>query len=275
MMVTPHLTPAQILRWILVPIAALVSHYTVNALLVIMTISAFINHETATWLTSLSFTYAVVAASLTAPRHHLKVAFLTWFVLFIWSTPNFWNVNYLQIPHDMLVSILIAPLLGGLLAIGALYFWYSPQRTVQAKKYALAGIATILAIVFTIQYIKTLDFSPQPDPLPSALTGLNITNFYSYDLGGFIDTQEAWRIDANETEVIAVASRLDLQEVREVPKEFFSSRPSWWPNSLPKNYRAWTSSGFVANKRGQDGNHTFLLYDQDLEQGYIWLKNNF
>lgn len=138
----------------------------------------------------------------------------------------------------------------------------------------------ILTLIAALAHLKTLQ-PAKPEPLPQELVwalGTNsalVTAFYRYDLGGFIDHEWLWRIDAPPAAITHLVTSLKLQSTNRVPDAFWEMPPSYWPHSLPSRVEIFQSPGFVADTRGQDGNHYFLLHDKREAKTYIWLKNNF
>jgi hypothetical protein len=99
--------------------------------------------------------------------------------------------------------------------------------------------------------------------VPTHLTQFeqDIAAFYHYDLGGFIDSEELWRIEASPT--------------NSVPPTFYAMSPIGWPDALPPGGEAFQSTGFVGDDRGHDGMHYFLLHDKQQGKAFVWVKQNF
>ncbi|MDZ4344143.1 MAG: hypothetical protein U1E51_17120 [Candidatus Binatia bacterium] len=129
--------------------------------------------------------------------------------------------------------------------------------------------------------LRYLDWPAQPDGLPPELRealgveGTRAVTFYAYDLGGFIDREWLWRIDAKPDLVAQVISSFELRRAGAVPPAFWRMAPHYWPRSMPAGAEAFQSPWFSANGRGRDGAHYFLLYDKMHERAFVWYKNNF
>jgi hypothetical protein len=78
-----------------------------------------------------------------------------------------------------------------------------------------------------------------PEPLLQATGGDPgaIERFHSCYLGGFIDHDWLWRIDARPEVLQAIAPKLGLSETASAPPEFWDMPPHYWPRSLPPKAR--------------------------------------
>jgi hypothetical protein len=83
-----------------------------------------------------------------------------------------------------------------------------------------------------------LDWAAIPDPLPELVAALkdqraSITRFYSYPIGGFIESESLWRIDKPEI-LQAVASDLGMSPCTNAPVVFRDMPPYYWLRRLPE-----------------------------------------
>jgi hypothetical protein len=126
-----------------------------------------------------------------------------------------------------------------------------------------------------------VDRPARPDPLPPELAyalgphASGLTTVYRYDLGGFIDHQWLWRLDAGPEVVALVVSGLGLRRTDTVPQRFWRMPPHYWPRAMPVGAEAFQSPAFSADRRRPDGAHYFLLYDKAHGSAYVWFKSNF
>jgi len=138
----------------------------------------------------------------------------------------------------------------------------------------LGGFALIF--VFALLLVR-IPLPMKKAPVPTELTQFerNITAFYHYDLGGFIDSEFLWRIEAAPDTIAEIVQRLKLFQTNAVPTAFYKMSPIGWPDSLPADAGAFQSIGFVGDGRGHDGMHYFLLHDKHQGKAYVWVKYNF
>ena len=125
---------------------------------------------------------------------------------------------------------------------------------------------------------KLFDFPAIQDEHPQRLAGIldsQSVRFYSYSLGGYIDKEYLWRIDATLAEVNAVISELGLQRATEVPREFWRFRPYYWPKKSFTGALAYRSQRFEASNRGPDGLHFYVVHDPSKGQAFAWVKDSF
>jgi hypothetical protein len=152
------------------------------------------------------------------------------------------------------------------------------------KRPLLLVLAAVVAGFGVVLYVRYIDWPPQPDPLPYQLEhvlgeerGL-VSNVYVYDLGSFIDGEYLWRLEADPRAVSRLVQKLELQtvdSVENVPRSFWRQPPCWWQPRRAADARYYRSAGFVADQRGGDGDHYFLMHDERDGLVYIWLKANF
>ena len=176
-------------------------------------------------------------------------------------------------------SVLAANVTGGVVGgLGALAFvawWCRPRRSRRATMWVGVAASVALVAFAGLVYARYVDAPVRPDPLPSDLrealgpNAARVTAFYHYDLGGFIDREWLWRIDANPDVVVLVVSGLALRATGDVPAAHY------WPRSMPPGAEAFGSRDFFADKRGPDGMHYLLLHDRKADRAFVWLKNNF
>lgn len=160
--------------------------------------------------------------------------------------------------------------------------WLSyPHRTQRARAW-VAGMVVSACVAFAgLVYMRYADRYEHPDPLPSELLrslgpdAARVPAFYAYDLGGFIDREWLWRIEATPEIVTRLQTALELQRVAVVPHSFWRMPPHYWPRSLPLGAETLQSPHFSGNDRGPDGEHYFLLYDRAQGRAFVWVKNNF
>ncbi len=109
------------------------------------------------------------------------------------------------------------------------------------------------------------------------LTGASYENTLAQDLGGFIDSEYAWRIDLSAAQCDQVVAELGLVTMGSgsVPREFYLAFPRAWRPQYTGDSQYFSTAGFPANHRGADGQHYFVMYDAKLGHMYVWLKRNF
>jgi hypothetical protein len=210
----------------------------------------------------------VLTGSLLAPRHR----FITAVVLLVSNT--------------VLTTVLVGfhfwgTLAGGVLAVAFVAWWFHSRRT--PRSIIWVGISACVAffVFIGVVYARFVDRPARPDALSPQLVhalGTNaslVTAFYRYDLGGFIDHEWLWRIDAKPEAVALVVSSLGLRSTNAVPRDFWRMPPHYWPRSMPANGEAFQSPMFSADSRGPDGAHYFLIHDKTHNQAFVWVKDNF
>ena len=102
-----------------------------------------------------------------------------------------------------------------------------------------------------------------------------ISAFYTYDRGGFIDREWLWRIDANPETIARTVTGLGLHPSTIAPPAFWRMPPHYWPRSMPPNSEMFQSPAFVAETRGPDGPHYYMVYDKAQQRAFVWFKSNF
>jgi len=210
----------------------------------------------------------VLAGSLPAPRRQCISAV----VIFVPATAVVgWVFNF----H------VIGSVVGGLFAVGFVAWWFHPNRTRRSTaRVSLTIGATCLAFLGLV-YLRYVDMPARPAELPPELVetlGANVARvaaFHRYDLGGFIDHEWLWRVDAPPDIVTLVISGLKMHKTDSVPPQLWRMPPYYWPRSMPPGGEAFESSGFSAENRGRDGEHYFLVHDKTQNKAFVWLKSNF
>ena len=256
-------------RWIIAAFAVVAVFFgTLYFGLFVLVFGAFpkdLAEPTAAFLMS---SLVVLAGSLFVPRYRLVTAI----VLFVLST---------SLSAALLNLHILGGLAGGFIAVAFVACWFHSRRTVRSTLWV--GVVTCLAFFafIALVYARHMDRPAGRDVLPSELMqalGTNasrVTAFYRYDLGGFIDHEWLWRIDANSDVVSFVISGLGLQSTNVVPQRFWRMPPHYWPKALPTNAEAFQSPAFSADNRGPDGVYYFLLHDKAHERAFVWFKSNY
>jgi hypothetical protein len=191
------------------------------------------------------------------------------------------TVGTLMLIGESQTAILASALGGGLFSVSVIVRICAgllPPRL----RYAGELAACLLLIGFTgMSLARYRDVPPRPDAIPTELSHALGTNAhqlaatYEYDLGGFIDHQWLWRIDATTEGIATVVASLKLRGTNAVPARFWRMPPSYWPRTMPPAGDAYQSEGFTAEERGQDGSHYFLIHDKVQSRAFVWVKLNF
>ena len=260
---------AMIWRWILVPCASIAAFYgALYFSLFVLFFGPFPKDwadPTAAFLMTSSI---VLAGSFVAPRYRVVTALI---LLMIGALP----VMFLLKLHFFGASV------GGLVGIAFIAWWFHRRRPARLMTGVSIGACAALIAFLAFVYARYLDVPARAVPLVSELSDALGTNaagvsaFYRYDLGGFIDHEWLWRLDAKPDVVAFVVSGLDLRRTNAVPPQFWQMPPHYWPRSMSTGAEAFQSPSFSATSRGPDGNHYFLLYDKTQERAFVWLKSNF
>lgn len=136
----------------------------------------------------------------------------------------------------------------------------------------------VLVILALIGWGRHVDIIAFPDDPPFEIKSLLVENearCYVYSLGGFIDDEYLWRIDANPEVIASIVHELNLGQSKNVPCAFWQMPPYYWPRSLSANMMAYKSPDFPDKGRGDDGKYYFLLHDKSNNRAYVWYKRNF
>jgi len=175
----------------------------------------------------------------------------------------------------------LSTLVGGIVAVVFIGWWFSSKRTRGSiKKFGL-GVGIALFVFSGVVYARFVDIPAIPKGLNSELAyalGTNASQvhaFYCYDQGGFIDHEWLWRIDAPPETIALVVSRLEMRSTNTVPQSFWKMPPYYWPRSMPSGGEAFQNSLFTGDKRGPDGTYHFLVHDKIQNRAFVWVKDNF
>ncbi|OGN29838.1 MAG: hypothetical protein A3A33_00935 [Candidatus Yanofskybacteria bacterium RIFCSPLOWO2_01_FULL_49_25] len=256
-----------VVRWILIPLIAVALSRGISIIIFLALLVGIVDWASSLALYGFLFTSTLMlAGSITAPQHKKQAAFVLWILATL--------ISLIYMREEVSVMALYGSICGGALALILMKIWSAKQSLSLKKRIAI--LSTIFLVLVGLGYARYKDFPSFPDPLPHQLRNISgIREFHVVALGGFIDEDFVWRIDTDGQTIERVASILQARATNDVPKEFLGGGPYWWPKRLPKQYRAFRSEWFVADRRGSDGVHYFLLYDQDQQRGYVWVKNNF
>lgn len=259
----------KLVRWILVPCASigawLATVYIAVFLFIIGPLPRALESPTTGFLMGCLM---VVAGSCVAPSHRVGTAV----VLFLFAALP---TSVLQGFHLPSVSV------GGLFAIALVAWWFHSSRSPRSLLcVGLAGCGVVMAFIGVV-YAYHVDRPARPDPVPFRLSrqlgaeASRIGTFYEYDLGGFIDHQWLWRIEAEPDVMAQIVADLKLQPTQVVPPRFWRMPPHYWPRSRPTGADAFQSPHFASDERGPDGEHYFLLQDKAQNKAFVWFKDNF
>lgn len=259
------------LRWIAVPCSALLLSWALLCLLLVPLLFGplpdSLKMNTLGFL--IAFPSIFIPARIAPSRQILTSAIL--FLAFV--------VLSLRNEGDSAIGVLVA---GGLAVGGMAWKNATHRRGLTPMRIALVLFASLAAFLAHI-YATNRDLYERPDPWPYYL-GDAITpetpdappiTLYQYDLGGFIDSQHLWRLDAGAPVVAKVIQRLRLQQTNSVPSRFWAMPPHYWPRNMPANAEVFQSPDFSGNDRGPDGDLFLVLHDKNRQRAYIWLKANF
>lgn len=254
-------------RWILVPCASIVAFYIALSINILLLFSPFprpLLEPVAGFIMPLLI---ILTGSLVAPSHRAAVsAFLC--VGALTATLRFHL-------HP------VGACTGAAAAVAFVAWWLHPRRANQMTRRVAIGAAVLFVAFIVLVYAYHSGRLDRSDALPPALShvlGTNaarITAFYLHDLGGFLDSQSLWRIDARPDVVELVIKGLNLQVTQRVPPRFWRMPPHYWLRSMSTNAEAFQSRFFAGEPRGPDGSHYFLLHDRTQERAFVWVKDNF
>ena len=210
----------------------------------------------------------VLAGSLLAPRQRLAVAL----VLCVAGT---------ALATALMSFHLLGTLVGGIVAVAFVAWWFHPQRTRRSALWVGIGVCAAFFVFISVVFARFVDRPAHPEALSPQLVhalGTNaslVTAFYRYDRGGFIDHEWLWRIDATPEAMALVVSGLGLHSTNAVPRDFWRMPPHYWPRAMPAGGVAFQSSMFSEDTRGPDGAHYFLVHDKTQSRAFVWVKDNF
>jgi hypothetical protein len=243
-------------RWALVPSASLVAFYFalyVNLLLLFSPFPRPLAEPVAGFAMP---SLIIVAGSFAAPSHRVAVAALLGVVG--------------ALPASLWLELHpIGACAGALLAVGLVAWWWHPRRTRVATRRVGFGAAVFLVGFIVLVYAFYSGRLDRSDSLPPALSqalggnAAHVGAFYLHDLGGFIDSQSLWRIDAKPDVVELVIKELDLQSTQTVPQQFWRMPPYYWPRSRSASAEAFQSRCFLQRRAGSGRQSLFLDPRQD------------
>lgn len=177
--------------------------------------------------------------------------------------------------------LLWGTLVGGIVAVAFVAWWFSSRRTKRSTLWVGMGVCVASFVLIGVVYARLVDRPAHPEALSPELVralGTNaslVTAFYRYDRGGFIDHEWLWRIDATPEAMAFVVSGLALSSTNVVPREFWRMSPHYWPRSMPAAGEAFQSPMFSSDSRGHDGAHYFMVHDKAQRRAFLWVKYNF
>ncbi len=209
---------------------------------------------------------AVSVGSLTASSHRLTVAIVL-FVLSVGMAPA-----KLAMPATTVA-------LGGACAV-MLVAWV-PKRTPRSTRWVFRGALVLLVGFALLAAAAYVDWPARKDPLPNEIVGVlgtrasRVEALYVYDLGGFLDHDWLWRIEAGPDVMALLVQSWDARPTDDVPAGFWRMSPHYWPHTMPVGAKAYRSSRFPDEGRGPDGNHYLVVHDEARREAFVWFKANF
>ena len=263
----------QVVRWVLVAAAATAAFFATLCFSFLLMLGPFptdLAEPTSGFLMTI---VTVLTGSLLAPRARIAVAV----ILSVLCIAFLFDFSF----GIALKESAVGAIVGANISVALIAWWFHSRRTTWSI--ICVGLIGFLAFFgfLGLVYARYIDRPARPDALPSQLTralGTNtsaVSAFYEYDLGGFIDSEELWRIDASPEAVALVITGLKLNGTNAVPSKFFGMPPHYWPRSFPAGAEAFQSEWFSADSRGPDGLHYLLLHDKKQGRAYVWCKMNF
>ncbi|MBX3410098.1 MAG: hypothetical protein KF859_09465 [Phycisphaeraceae bacterium] len=263
----------EILRWLVAACVVVASYWVVSVFNFIFLFAGSYPPEVFELLAGLTTGLVVVfAGSLAAPRHRVLVGILLAAVLSVLATES--TETLPQNPLGVIV--------GGVIAASAIWLIFCERRGVPSTLGAAALICAALLVFYGAVVGPYTHRNAQPESsLDLVLTNAlgtkasEIAAFYRYNYGGFIDSEELWRIDATPEAIAMMVEKFGLQSVSVVPRSFWRLPPHYWPRSMPAGGEAFQSPKFSAYKRGEDGYHYLMIHDKARGRAYVWLKINF
>jgi hypothetical protein len=214
----------------------------------------------------------VLSVSLGSPaslRRNLEI-WVAVVALVLWITALLLWQPYALSRREPLLSVLLA-------AVGVIgvTLWLMPRdgRIARQRLCAAAFLMTFVALLG----ITLVDWPVWPDAVPQPLlqaTGGHrdaIERFHYYYLGGFIDHDWLWRIDARPEVLQTITEKLGLSKVANAPPDFWLMPPYYWPQSLPPGAQLYSTPGF---SRGA-GDQYLMLVDAQRGLAVVWVKQLF
>jgi len=147
------------------------------------------------------------------------------------------------------------------------------RRITRQRLWAGAFLAAFAGLLSTAFF----DWPVWPDAVPDSLlqaTGGDrnaIERFHSYYLGGVVDHDWLWRVDARPEMLQAIAPRLGLAKVDSAPPDFWLMPPYYWPQNLPAGAQLYSTPGFSHGA----GDQYFMLIDVQRRFAVVWVKKLF
>jgi hypothetical protein len=210
-----------------------------------------------------------ISLSSPAPVRRKRVIWMAAVMLVLWITA------FLLWYHDLsrrepVLSVSLA-------AVGTVgvTLWLIPGDGRIARQWLWVG--TFLIAFLTLLSVTLVDWPVWPDAVPEALLQAtrddpgNIERFHCYDMGGFIDHEWLWRIDAGPEVLRAIVPKLGLTRVANAPPEFWRMLPYYWPPSLAPGAQLYSTPGF---SRGS-GCQYLVLVDVQRGLAVVWVKSLF
>lgn len=145
-------------------------------------------------------------------------------------------------------------------------------------RWVAVGAVILIALLV---YLAHVGWPARPASLPDCLKAVGCDDdlvIFVYDFwGNFIDHEHLWRIEAKPELRDSLAQRLDLRQLPldQVPASFWRQPPYWWRLRKDAAAKFFISQGFVADRRGPDGEHFLLMLDEEAAVIYGWYKSNF
>lgn len=189
---------------------------------------------------------------------------------------------------------LIAGMLGGYAAFGG--FGAFPVavvlgtllichgRDTKRKWLVAAGILGLSMAFFTLPFSLNndgliRDHSDYPLQLTRMIemTGADFDHVKVYDLGSFIDSEYAWRLQVSDADLVRVLEeyKMTSMSAAEIPAAFFDIFPASWRPQKNSSCQGYSTVDFPLLNRGPETNHFFGMHDPESNYLYVWCKSNF
>jgi hypothetical protein len=187
-----------------------------------------------------------------------------WIVAFLLGRTHDWS------HREPWFSILLAAL-----GIAGVTLWFIPRdgRIVRQRLWAGGFLLAFWSLFGASLYDWPAWPDATPEPLVRATGGKPgaIERFHCYDLGGFIDHDWLWRIDARSDVLQSIAPSVGLEKVDSVPPGFWEMPPYYWPRNLPPGAQLYSTPGFSHGA----GEQYFMLIDARHRLAVVWVKSLF
>lgn len=228
---------------------------------------------------------ATIAVWLFVTREDFVLAALPGIVALLGVVLQPWFLLFLRLP-------VIGPPVAAAISI-MVYDWLDKRGVFSRVKPLLKGFKGQRMKVFLIIlvglgallfYLRMIDFPSLhhgiPDSVQWHLAQHHITPDENrlYTLGSFVDREWLWFARMTPEDVAMFIKAFQLAEVNAsggVPAQFFDMPPYWWRPQIDSPVTAYSTSDFPTGQRGPDGLHLFMLYDEESEELYVWVKDNF